>query len=389
MSEWEDDKKSALVVFELAKEYSLDELDEKYASLKKHLETLKQNVQNTDQNIELEEEKLKNHYEILKKKFFPDIDPGPNEIIIVDNDDEKKKCVFIKKFFIITGSMILIFIMVLFIYKHLKNKPQPEPDQNTDTTKKADLLIKQDTTVIVKPDTIQPKNKKALPIPQMIRVKGGDFVIGKNDAEATFTEHNITLSTFEISSTEITQELFNNIMGYNPSLENCLQCPVENIEWIEAVEFCNKLNKKLKLQQTYNSNHKRIFGTNGYRLPTEAEWEYAARACKEENIHFSGTGWFPEKGKTNAVKQFKPNELGIYDMSGNVAEWCYDWYGPYDPTLPILNPQGPEFSQKMLKVVRGGGFNDVKPDCKVITRDSHPLGEKSERIGFRIAKDIN
>ena len=219
---------------------------------------------------------------------------------------------------------------------------------------------------------------------QFVQVKGGTFTMGCtneqgndcNDDEKT--AHSVTVGDFYIGKYEVTQELWEAVMDENPSYftegENL---PVENVSWNDAQEFIRKLNS--------------ITGKN-YRLPTEAEWEFAARGGnKSKGYKYSGgnnmgnVGWYiansgdkalkdgllqeyfekedydglnkllsSNKNRTHPVGQKAPNELGIYDMSGNVLEWCSDWYGDYSSS-PVSDPVGPTYGS--YRVNRGGGWN--------------------------------
>ena len=163
---------------------------------------------------------------------------------------------------------------------------------------------------------------------EMVKVEGGTFDMGatKEQEEPWDSEkpvHKVTLSSFSIAKTEVTQELWQAVMGNNPSYFKGSNLPVEVVSWNDCQEFIRKLNA--------------MTGYN-FRLPTEAEWEFAARGGnKSQHYQYSGSNdvgsvaWYGDNsgGKTHPVATKAPNELGIYDMSGNVWEWCEDWYGSY------------------------------------------------------------
>jgi sulfatase modifying factor 1 len=216
---------------------------------------------------------------------------------------------------------------------------------------------------------------------EMVFVKGGTFNMGSNDGESVAKlTHQVTLSDFYIGKCEVTQKQWQDIMGSNPSnFKNCDNCPVEQVSWYDVQEFIKKLNEKT--------------GKN-YRLPTEAEWEYAARggasASSATATKYSGSNnldevaWYDGNSgnKTHPVGQKKPNELGIYDMSGNVWEWCNDWYGKYSNDSQT-NPQGA--SSSSFRVLRGGSWLRNDGDYRVSSRGSSmPIYRKSHR-GFRLA----
>jgi formylglycine-generating enzyme required for sulfatase activity len=181
----------------------------------------------------------------------------------------------------------------------------------------------------------------------MIFVEGGEFVMGKGVLHQTSPRQIVTLSSYLISKYEVTNYQWKMVMGSLPknTINPCDDCPVHNMTWYEAQEFIEKLNKK----------------TNDvYRLPTEAEWEYAALGGKySKGYAYSGSNNLKEIGHCNEKKicvfpvgQKKANELGVYDMTGNVWEWCSDWYSENLSVARSKNPQGPVDGE--MKVIRGG-----------------------------------
>ena len=202
---------------------------------------------------------------------------------------------------------------------------------------------------------------------EMILVKGGTFKMG-NEKETVFADelpvHDVTLNDFYIGTYEISQQEWQNVMGYNPSHFQGDDLPVESISWYEAVNFCNKLSEKEGLTPAYKFGRGNTViwddKANGYRLPTEAEWEYAARGgADSKNTMFSGSddadivGWFKANSKatTHPSGMKACNEIGLYDMSGNVWEWCWDWYGDYS-SKAATNPKGPVMGTERCR--RGG-----------------------------------
>ena len=193
--------------------------------------------------------------------------------------------------------------------------------------------------------------------------------------------HNVYLDDFSIGKFEITQRLWSSVMGTNPSHHiNCGRCPVENISRFEVREFILKLNEKT--------------GKN-YRLPTEAEWEYAARGgIKTQNRKYSGAndlervGWYFENADKNThyVGQKEPNELGIFDMSGNVYEWCGDVFlSNFYNSSEYKNPSGPGLrAPNDVLVIRGGSINSLDNFCRSAARSSFNPNDKREDIGFRL-----
>ncbi|MCC6463309.1 MAG: SUMF1/EgtB/PvdO family nonheme iron enzyme [Saprospiraceae bacterium] len=218
-------------------------------------------------------------------------------------------------------------------------------------------------------------------LPDMILVKGGTFIMGSPKTEADRgadeTQNEVTLSDFAIGKYPVTQQLWQEIMGNNPSHFKGLDLPVEMVSWDDVQDFLQKLNAR--------------YPGLGYRLPTEAEWEYAARGgSQSKGFIYAGSNKLDEVGwcaansgfKTQPVGQKKPNELGLHDMSGNVWEWCADWYGPY-PSDPQTNPQGPESGTN--RVLRGGSWDFNPLHCRVACRSDWRPGGRLLIVGFRLA----
>ncbi len=216
----------------------------------------------------------------------------------------------------------------------------------------------------------------------MIKVEGGTFNMGatsEQGGDANGDEspvHSVTLSDYYIGETEVTQELWEAVMGSNPSYFKGSQKPVEHVSWNDCKEFITKLN--------------RLTGKN-FRLPTEAEWEYAARGGnKSKGYKYSGSNtignvaWYTDNSssKTHDVKTKTPNELGIYDMSGNVWEWCEDWHGSYSSGSQT-NPMGP--SSGSDRVLRGGSWYYSAKYCRVSFRGINLPVHRDISFGFRLA----
>ena len=212
----------------------------------------------------------------------------------------------------------------------------------------------------------------------MKRVSGGTFQMGSDDSEADSDEkpvHSVTVSTFYMGETEVTQALWKAVMGTNPSNWRGDNLPVESVSWNDCQEFIRKLNS--------------LTGRN-FRLPTEAEWEFAARGgSRSGGTKYAGSNsigsvaWYVDNSgsKTHAVKGKSPNELGLYDMSGNVWEWCSDWYGSYGSGSQI-NPKGPSSGSR--RVLRGGGWGDDARCCRVSNRSDLDPDSRNNYCGFRL-----
>ncbi len=241
--------------------------------------------------------------------------------------------------------------------------------------------------------------------PEMIFVNGGTFWMGSNEAAYRSTEsaYQAEISSFYISETEITQEVWTNVMGTNPSHFKNPSKPVEMVSWLDAVRFCNALSEKEGLEKVYVISGSRVscnWSANGYRLPSEAEWEYAARggdqkAVQEEilpRVYYSGSqncadvAWFDANSnrETKPVKSKSPNELGLYDMSGNVWEWCWDWMGAYPKRL-TKDPRG--LQTGTIKVVRGGSWFNPANLCRVTYRFWNTQSFKANSVGFRVVRN--
>ena len=222
---------------------------------------------------------------------------------------------------------------------------------------------------------------------RMVYVKGGIFEMGdtkeqgKAAAKNEFPVHSVTLSGFYIGQTEVTQELWEAVMGTNPSSHKSALCPVETVSWDECQYFLKRLNKLLE---------KQLYGRR-LVLPTEAQWEYAARGGEDApKQKFSGgnsagnVGWIAPQsnGETHPVMEKQPNRLGLYDMSGNVWELCSDRYGSYT-SCAQENPGGA--SSGMYRVRRGGSFTSESSDCRVSKRMSCAQNFRDRSVGLRLA----
>lgn len=225
---------------------------------------------------------------------------------------------------------------------------------------------------------------------RMVRVKGGDYDMGcvkewDNECYENETLHRVHVDTFEIGKYEVTQDEWEGIMGYNPSyFKKGGRYPVENVSWHHVQEFIRRMN------MVADKKGKK------FRLPTEAEWEYAARSGGKPQKYAGGSNldevaWHRENsgGKTHLVGQKKPNDLGIFDMSGNVWEWCQDWYGEYDKASvsPLNNPKGPESGSS--RVLRGGSWGGDARYCRSADRFYDTPDNRINFVGFRLARSVN
>ena len=210
------------------------------------------------------------------------------------------------------------------------------------------------------------------------------FVFVKGRSADLRIEGNTDIKDFYIAESEVTQALYESVMGYNPSWFEGELRPVEQVEWHDAVEFCNMLSEREGLQKCYSGSGKNIicdFRKNGYRLPTKAEWMYAAEGGdKSKGYEYFGSGnidevaWYKDNSgdETHPVKTKKPNELGLYDMSGNVWEWCWDSYLDRDPSL--------------YRIHCGGGWNYPAEGCSVSYYRVWETFSRLDTLGFRLAR---
>ena len=224
---------------------------------------------------------------------------------------------------------------------------------------------------------------------EMVRVEGGTFTMGatrEQGSDAYSWEkptHQVTLSSYSIGKTEVTQALWQAVMGSNPSYFKGSNLPVETVSWEDCQTFIRKLNA--------------LTGKK-FRLPTEAEWEYAARGGnKSRGYKYSGSNtlsnvaWYDDNSadQTHPVATKASNELGIYDMSGNVWEWCSDWYGDYT-SASQTNPTGPDSGFYSVftgpsRVQRGGGYGTRARKCRVSRRDDMTPDFRNLEFGLRLA----
>ena len=225
-----------------------------------------------------------------------------------------------------------------------------------------------------------------------VHIAPGSFVMGSPEDEpgrgSDETQHKVTLTRrYDIQATPVTQGQWKAVMGSNPScfLQGGEDCPVEGVSWNDCQEFIKRVNKQ---------------GENSYRLPTEAEWEYACRAGARTSFSngeitelfcrldpcLDTIGWYCGNSNrmTHPVAEKNPNAWSLFDMLGNVYEWCQDWYGEYT-AMPKLDPLGAAFGPG--RVVRGGSWFSNSQNCRSASRFYRTANSRSDFVGFRLARE--
>jgi formylglycine-generating enzyme required for sulfatase activity len=241
-----------------------------------------------------------------------------------------------------------------------------------------------------------------------VRIEGGTFTMGSPldewERDKDEVQHQVTVSSYYMGKYQVTQAEYEAVMGTNPSGFKGSNLPVEGVTWYDAAEFCNRLSQREGLTPAYTINGENVscnWNANGYRLPTEAEWEYACRAgtttpfSTGNNITTSQANYngdYPYNNNatgiyrqtTTAVGSFASNPWGLYDMHGNVYEWCWDWYGDYS-TGAQTDPRGPASGD--YRVMRGGNWGYYGHVLRSACRPYTYLSSRLSSIGFRLARN--
>jgi formylglycine-generating enzyme required for sulfatase activity len=243
-------------------------------------------------------------------------------------------------------------------------------------------------------------------IVSMVRVQGGTIIMGalkddkgepkyscvdeKGNLAGIGTKHNVTVSSFYMSKYPVTQEQFEAVMGYNLSSNKGANLPVESLSWYDAAEFCNRLSSKEGFEQVYKITNVECLDNvwitdatvipdwtkNGYRLPTEAEWEYAFRGDYPNKTALSDE--ITSKGNYTA------NNYGLYYFTGDILEWCWDRFGDY-LSKSQTDPKGPEYGE--FRVIRDGSWYDTnQKNVRCFSRGDYNPGHKTSFIGFRLVR---
>jgi formylglycine-generating enzyme required for sulfatase activity len=226
-----------------------------------------------------------------------------------------------------------------------------------------------------------------------VRIAPGTFTMGsppgERDRDDDETQRNVTITrAFCMKATEVTQGEWQAVMGSNPSyFKDCgANCPVEKVSWDDAVGYANALSRREGLPECYAGSTFSGLGCKGYRLPTEAEWEYAARAGTTGATYgnLGSVAWYDENSgsATHPVGQKRPNAWGLYDMLGNVWEWTGDWYGEYSGT--VTDPTGP--ARGSTRVVRGGSWYSIARGARAAFRGNYAPVDRDDDLGFRLSR---
>ncbi len=237
----------------------------------------------------------------------------------------------------------------------------------------------------------------------MVLIPAGAFAMGEGGDRSDETPHKASLGAFYLDKVPVTQELYEKIMGVNPSKRKAAKNPVERTQWTDAVRFCNKCSELEGLTPCYNLDTWECnFAADGYRLPTEAEWEYACRAGSTGKFCFGDDdkelpryAWLKphSQGKPQPVGQKLPNAWGLLDMHGNVWQWCNDWYSEsFYAESPAENPHGPATGK--MRVLRGGAWDSTPDKCRSAYRHKEfPVYSDAcfgaDSYGFRRARSAD
>ena len=285
-----------------------------------------------------------------------------------NTESKSKRRLWLRRIMVLVGIAGVVLGIVAYL-NYRQNSPIVYKGENSPIVYKGEIPQSTIETIVVNGVEFN-----------MVKIEGGTFHMGATSEQGGYDEektvHSVTISDYYIGETEVTQELWEAVMGSNPSyFTGNNQRPVEYVSWYDCQEFIKKLNQ--------------LTGKK-FRLPTEAEWEYAARGGKySRGYRYSGSNnadevaWYSNSGsKTHSVKTKKANELGLYDMSGNVYEWCNDWRGRYQSNSQT-NPTGPSEGER--RVLRGGSWGSYDRLVRVSNRYYITPDPRYYDCGLRLA----
>lgn len=309
-------------------------------------------------------------------------------------------------------SAFLMVVVMIFSFTACGADAQ---ESETDNTGKVEIT---DVTELIGEEK-NFENTMTTPPENFVLISGGTFEMGSPDTEAwrseDETQHTVTVSDFYMSMYEVTQAEYTEVTGSNPSSFSGDMLPVETVSWLDAIRYCNARSELEGLQPTYSIEGQTVTwnrSADGYRLPTEAEWEYACRAGTTTPFHTENSisaeeanyyGHYPYEIEDNYFSQsnldtkpgeyrqttvdvnsFSPNGWGLYNMHGNVGEWVWDYYGAYSAEEQN-NPTGAETGT--LRVYRGGGWNDFAKNMRSAYRAAMAEDKSSFNIGIRLVRN--
>jgi serine/threonine protein kinase len=335
-------------------------------------------------------------------------------------------------------AMLALGFLASGYYLYGPQRPRTEPGSNRQNpttengiSEPSDLVAKRPVSVPERPEVARPepprRDHRELAIPRpsapkatlslvseftgmtFVLIKPGEFKMGSPRDEGQANEHPqhpvMIRRPFLLGQYEVTQAEYQNVTGENPShFEGIDRRPVERVSWLDALRFCNALSLKDGLMPFYTIEGDSVTVTSwlssGYRLPTEAEWEYACRAGLLGKFGFASDArelgdhaWYRENSQVNdsyethVVGGKKPNGFGLYDMQGNVWEWCWDWYAEtYDPQSPSVDPTGPPTGR--YRVLRGGTYRSPAGIVRCAIRNQDDPESKIQVNGFRVARTV-
>jgi formylglycine-generating enzyme required for sulfatase activity len=284
---------------------------------------------------------------------------------------------------------LLVALMAVIIIPRLLPSPAAEPGP---------------VAVVPTPVPVEPPKQITNTIGmKLVLIPAGEFLLGSPDSDEDAAaeekpQHRVRITRpFYLGATEVTQGQYRAVVGENPSrFQGSYALPVEQVSWHEAIRFCNALSDKEGLTPCYKLETAARLEGAGYRLPTEAEWEYACRAGSTTRFSFGDEygslgeyAWFVSNsgGKTHPVGQKRPNAFGLYDMHGNVWEWCGDGYDEkYYASSPGADPLGPSGAAGRDRVARGGCWRFSPRVCRAAVRLRFAPGGRGYGLGFRVAR---